>query len=478
MRGESVPEGELAGAAAVHRLLHTPPDRLEGLAAQVGVGGVLALVYAFGGMASGDRRSRNAVSFARLHPERAHLLFDAGWRACADWPSSFHGLLERLRTRASERKGRYGIAKEFGRLHDWLSDIGDQTYGRVALKAFADHVAARPELATRALVALRRRAEAPPEHTGMTLMRAARLPNVAFETLRRLVDRHGLALAGGGGKGAPVLLRASVVRTLKAEMARLVDQDAAWHLFGMGKRTFVELRDTDLLPLPVPGADVLPPPAWALAADLFGRPVWAVADLETFVRRFDAAVVRRRGGGRLIGLPTVARMLSGLGLGMEQVLRVVLDGRLRPAALTAGKRGLARLAFRREDAVALQKAMAAEKRGTLSVNGAARTLGVKQEVAYQWVRRGLLPTVLVPGKRAETGRRVTTEAIDAFRERYVTASELRSAGALGRSRKLALDIIAMGVAPVCGPSVDGARQYLFPRAEVRDALSGASGRPE
>lgn len=76
------------------------------------------------------------------------------------------------------------------------------------------------------------------------------------------------------------------------------------------------------------------------------------------------------------------------------------------------------------------------------------------------------------------GRRVTTEAIDAFRERYITASELRSAGVLGRSRKLALDIIAMGVAPVSGPSVDGARQYLFPRAEVRDALSRASGRPE
>nr|WP_295829966.1 TniQ family protein [uncultured Azospirillum sp.] len=457
--GVPVPVGELAGAGALRRLFLTAPDALDGLAAEVGVGGVLQLVYVFGGTELGVGYRAKPARFADKHPDRAHLLLDAGWRACAEWPGSFHRFLDGLAERAVARHGRYGAAKRYGGLPAWLGSVADEPHGRVAWKAFTDHVAMRPDFSTRLRAVRRKRAEAALPDACVTLVEAARTLGVAFDTLRAFVDRHGLVVTGSGGKGEPVLLRAATVDRLRADLRELVDQDAAWRLLGIGKRTFVGLRGTDLLP----------PPASGLAADLLGRSAWRVADLEAFLRRFEAAVRPAHGTGELVGLPTAARALGGLGMGAKAVLRAVLEGQLHPAALRPERRGLARMVFHKADAEALRDTLGAAARRTLSVDGAARALGIKQEVAYHWVRRGWLPTVKVPGTTAERGGRITEEALVLFRREYVTAPDLRGTRGLGTSKKLALQLIDMGARPVSGPSVDGGRQFLFRRAEI-DAL--------
>ncbi|WP_247877116.1 hypothetical protein [Azospirillum brasilense] len=454
-----VPVGELAGAGALRRLFLTAPDTLDGLAAEVGVGGTLRLIYALGGTELGVGHRAKPARFAEKHPDRVHLLLDAGWRACADWPGSFHRFLDGLAERPAARHGRYGAAKRYGGLPAWLGSVADEPYGRVAWEGFTDHVALRPELATRLRAVRRKRADAALPDACVTLVGAARALGVAFDTLRAFVDRHGLVVAGSGGQGEPVLLRAATVDRLRADLRELVDQDAAWRLLGIGKRTFVGLRGTDLLPSPASG----------MAVDLLGRTAWRVADLEAFLRRIEAAVGQGRCTGELVGLPTAARALGGLGMGAEAVLRAVLKGRLHPAALRSERRGLARLAFYKADVETLRDALAAAARRTLSIDGAAKALGVKQEVAYHWVRRGWLSTVEVPGATAERGGRVTEEALAAFRREYVTASDLRGTHGFGTSKKLALHLVDMGARPVSGPSVDGGRQFLFRRAEI-DAL--------
>ncbi len=457
--GVPVPVGELAGAGALRRLFLTAPDTLDGLAAEVGVGGTLRLIYALGGTELGVGHRAKPARFAEKHPDRVHLLLDAGWRACADWPGSFHRFLDGLAERPAARHGRYGAAKRYGGLPAWLGSVADEPYGRVAWEGFTDHVALRPELATRLRAVRRKRADAALPDACVTLVGAARALGVAFDTLRAFVDRHGLVVAGSGGQGEPVLLRAATVDRLRADLRELVDQDAAWRLLGIGKRTFVGLRGTDLLPSPASG----------MAVDLLGRTAWRVADLEAFLRRIEAAVGQGRCTGELVGLPTAARALGGLGMGAEAVLRAVLKGRLHPAALRSERRGLARLAFYKADVETLRDALAAAARRTLSIDGAAKALGVKQEVAYHWVRRGWLSTVEVPGATAERGGRVTEEALAAFRREYVTASDLRGTHGFGTSKKLALHLVDMGARPVSGPSVDGGRQFLFRRAEI-DAL--------
>jgi hypothetical protein len=94
----------------------------------------------------------------------------------------------------------------------------------------------------------------------------------------------------------------------------------------------------------------------------------------------------------------------------------------------------------------------------LSVDQAAKELGLKQQVAYDLVRAGLLTTT----DAGVLGRRVAARDIEAFRAAYVSLAELaRKANCSPR-----VLLARVGVAPVCGPAIDGARQYFFRRAEL------------
>jgi hypothetical protein len=145
-----------------------------------------------------------------------------------------------------------------------------------------------------------------------------------------------------------------------------------------------------------------------------------------------------------------------------------MDGQLLLADLDSKARGIRRLRFRRSDVRAWVERLARGQVPTLCVNEAARRLRAEPEVCYQWVNRGLLSTVSVPGDRAQMGRRVREEDIAAFRRLYVTATWLHDEG-YGLGKTLAERIIRLGVKPVSGPSVDGLRMYLFLRADV-DAI--------
>jgi hypothetical protein len=94
----------------------------------------------------------------------------------------------------------------------------------------------------------------------------------------------------------------------------------------------------------------------------------------------------------------------------------------------------------------------------LSIDQVAKELGLKQQVAYDLVRTGLLTTV----DAGVLGRRVTARGIEAFRATYVSLADLaRHANCSPRTL-----LARVGVAPVCGPTVDGARQYFFRRTDL------------
>lgn len=94
---------------------------------------------------------------------------------------------------------------------------------------------------------------------------------------------------------------------------------------------------------------------------------------------------------------------------------------------------------------------------SMSVDQAARLLGIKQQVAYDLVGCGLLAT----REGGRSGRRVTPAHLSEFRKTYISLREL--ARARKQSPRSALGQIH--AKPVCGPSVDGARQYFFRRSD-------------
>jgi hypothetical protein len=94
----------------------------------------------------------------------------------------------------------------------------------------------------------------------------------------------------------------------------------------------------------------------------------------------------------------------------------------------------------------------------MSLTQASQALALKPEVVSALVRRGLLRTV-----RKRTGRReasfVEPSELASFQQRYVPLIELARASGVS-SKQAPVWAAGMGIALVCGPSIDGTRQYI------------------
>lgn len=99
-----------------------------------------------------------------------------------------------------------------------------------------------------------------------------------------------------------------------------------------------------------------------------------------------------------------------------------------------------------------------QRYSTFSVDEAAAELGVKQQVAYALVRSGLIKTV-----GSDKPIRIDRDALASFRHDYVSLATLAKSRKTSPRRLLG----ELEAAPVCGPTVDGCRQYFFRRADLK-----------
>lgn len=108
------------------------------------------------------------------------------------------------------------------------------------------------------------------------------------------------------------------------------------------------------------------------------------------------------------------------------------------------------------DTVRLQRA------GTMSVDQAAARLGIKQQVAYHLVRKGLLGST----NELRAGTRVSASDVADFQSKYVSLADV--AAVIQHSPRAALQKVQ--AEPVCGASIDACRQYFYKRADVAQML--------
>jgi TniQ len=94
----------------------------------------------------------------------------------------------------------------------------------------------------------------------------------------------------------------------------------------------------------------------------------------------------------------------------------------------------------------------------ISVDAAARQLGLKQEVGYGLVKKGLLQSSFVTHK----GYRVSPVQIAEFQQTYMSLAEIVKV--MGKSSKKFL--IELEAVPVTGPNIDGTRQYFYRRDSI------------
>lgn len=116
------------------------------------------------------------------------------------------------------------------------------------------------------------------------------------------------------------------------------------------------------------------------------------------------------------------------------------------------------------------KAWASEAReGDLSVPQAANALGLKQEVVYHLVRRGLLASTVRRGP-TRIERAVARHELQRFSRRFRLLCKLASQAGIGARGALAW-AEAQGHRIACGPTVDGCRQYFVDLADHNKTTS-------
>jgi len=139
------------------------------------------------------------------------------------------------------------------------------------------------------------------------------------------------------------------------------------------------------------------------------------------------------------------------------LIHAVKDRELLPVALLEGFEGISSWIFDRERLSKWGEKYRPKRLG-LSVPEAAQHLRVKQEVAYFWVRSGILTKV----DKDNTGAIISINSIKEFESSYLLAAQLAyecgtSPGGLIRR------LSEFNVTPCSGPTVDGCRQALFRR---------------
>lgn len=113
------------------------------------------------------------------------------------------------------------------------------------------------------------------------------------------------------------------------------------------------------------------------------------------------------------------------------------------------------------DTAAFLRWMAPPADGAFSVPEIAKVLGIKQEVAYHFVRSNLLGCEC----RGRQGARISEANLERFRQNFVLARDLAK-HLKASPRHLVNRLLIGGVHPVSGPGVDGGRQVLYRRADL------------
>ncbi len=135
----------------------------------------------------------------------------------------------------------------------------------------------------------------------------------------------------------------------------------------------------------------------------------------------------------------------------------LLNGAVTVAATSTRQVGFRDIRVRRDAARAVL-GRSRSPDGLLSIPAAAAALGLKQQVTYHLIRRGLLPSI-----RRHVGRRVarfvSPANLERFKQDYRPLASVAAGAGVGSRRAVAW-ADAAGLELVTGPGVDGCRQYF------------------
>ncbi|RXZ36085.1 hypothetical protein D9O50_05875 [Oxalobacteraceae bacterium CAVE-383] len=191
------------------------------------------------------------------------------------------------------------------------------------------------------------------------------------------------------------------------------------------------------------------------------------AEISRFIKKITSGQHEPSEEEDLISGPVILKAHLGKG----EFVRLILDILERKLPLLCARTtdfGFRDLIFSRKGFFTWRKSIRNARDMTCTVAEAASKLGLKQEVAYHLVKKGLLKS-----RTQLVGKRVTAvvgkKHIQQFEISYLSASNMARQCETS-PRSLIAKLASKNVVPVTGPGIDHGRQYFFKTEDISKAV--------
>ncbi|MGH8493082.1 MAG: helix-turn-helix domain-containing protein [Moraxellaceae bacterium] len=399
-----------------------------------------SLVYFLGAYSSGQELEKPRKIALKGEPRKVWQLLTAAASLLSNWPDSFHGF---LLTQFDRRSGETGIKERFGYLYTAIyRDFSAPAFGflRTEFEMFLqehwdDVLSGRnrrlsPEMK-----------ESQAYLPASIVMRMLHVPRHVLETGIANGTIQGRIFPLASGRQRIVVARSDL--GCIAALWDWIDLKATVQMLGLPEKRVLELLSGKMLR----GQAAGPGEQWKILRVNIDR---LLADFRIAATQ---EVISPQGLVRMDGV--LRHYLVG-GVSFVDLAKALLSGVI-PFEW-------------RSDLTALRDLWLDKERlnrwlqpsgDLLTIPVVASLLGVKQQVAYHLVRKGLIYTKPFGRK----GQLVTKDDVRRFQVEYVLARDL--AKMLRTSpRYLIHRLSAAGVNPVTGPEIDGCRQVIYLRLSL------------
>lgn len=407
--------------------------------------------------APGRRILLKIPRFATMQAVRPIVRYAA--ETLLDWPDGFHRLLGNLQARrqGNVRRGNQFIG-QFGSFYSFMFEQFCQPEFSAIIYAFESYIAEnwpRPLTNRNKLLSKDLRQK----HIWIPAKEAA---HVLGTSPRKLALLHkagriaGHVMATPGGRKMLCIDRRELSQIAES-LRETVDLRSAAQLLGLQRRRVSQLIEHRLLgPAIAPKAHRSS--SWILSRPFLQNLLVLGSNLPDWHENTD------RPG---LSLNDALRFVLHRESLFPHLILSIIKGEMQPIAAIADRAGMGAWVFDREELTDWRdRQLETLREEAMTVPEAARRLGLKQETAYHLLARGILPFTVDP----DTDQRLIRKSgLDGFRESYVLGSQIASE--LNLSPRRVIQILEkLGILAVCGPAIDGSRQYLYRRDNALQAV--------
>jgi predicted site-specific integrase-resolvase len=167
---------------------------------------------------------------------------------------------------------------------------------------------------------------------------------------------------------------------------------------------------------------------------------------------------------KLLSLKEAVFRISMTGIDIGSLVRAILDRKISPCGKTARK-GLDQFVFAEEHVEKYIENLRRDLKGkSISIEEAARIIGVSKRNVYAFIKKGLLTASKICIDKG-LSIRTTEEEVSLFNSTYLLPAKIKKD--LGTSSKFIVDVLSKkGILPVSGPTIGGEEQYVFKRSHL------------